>query len=58
MPISSRILTFGITLVRAALTLILVAELMGHARLETTLAHTRPTADDPAKAIDLLPVDR
>ena len=31
---------------------------MGHARLETTRAHIRPTAEDRVKAIDLLPVDR
>ena len=30
-----------------------VAELMGHARLETTRAYTRPTAEDRAKALDL-----
>jgi integrase len=38
--------------------LVLVAELMGHARLETTRAYTRPTAEDREKALDLLPVDR
>jgi hypothetical protein len=32
--------------------------LMGHARLETTRAYTRPTAEDRAKALVLLPVDR
>ena len=31
---------------------------MGHARLETTRAYTRPTAEGRAKALDLLPVDR
>jgi integrase len=49
--------TFGTTLLRpadgrAGADLVLVAELMGHARLETTRAYTRPTA------LDLLPVDR
>jgi len=50
--------TFGTTLVRGGADLVLVAELMGHARLETTRAYTRPTAEDRAKALDLLPVDR
>jgi len=50
--------TFGTTLVRGGADLVLVAELMGHARLETTRAYTRPTADDRAKSLDLLPVDR
>jgi hypothetical protein len=31
---------------------------MGHARLETTRAYTRPIAEDGAKALDLLLVDR
>jgi integrase/recombinase XerC len=38
--------------------LVMVAELMGHARLETTRCYTRPTAEDRAKALDLLSVDR
>ena len=38
--------------------LALVAELMGHARLETTRAYTRPIAEDRAKAVELPPVDR
>jgi hypothetical protein len=50
--------TFGTTLVRGGADLVLVAELMGHARLETTRANSRPTAEDRAKALDLLPVDR
>jgi site-specific recombinase XerD len=55
--------TFGTHLVRPpdgrpGADLVLVAELMGHARLETTRAYTRPTAEDRAKALDLLPVDR
>jgi integrase/recombinase XerC len=50
--------TFGTTLVRGGADLVLVAELMGHARLETTRAYTRPTAEDRAKALDLLPFDR
>jgi integrase/recombinase XerC len=50
--------TFGTTLVRGGADLVLVAELMGHARLETTRAYSRPTAEDRAKALDLLPFDR
>ena len=44
--------TFGTTLVRGGADLVLVAELMGHARLETTRAYTRPTAEDREKALD------
>jgi integrase/recombinase XerC len=50
--------TFGTTLVRGGADLVWVAKLMGHARLETTRAYTRPTAEDREKALDLLPVDR
>jgi site-specific recombinase XerD len=50
--------TFGTTLVRGGADLVLVAELMGHRRLETIRVYTRPSAEDRAKAIDLLPVDR
>lgn len=38
--------------------LVLVAELLGHARLDTVRSYTRPSADDRAKALDLLPIDR
>ena len=48
---------FATTLVRGT-NLVLVAELLGHARLETTRGYTRPTAADYLKALDLLPVDR
>ena len=34
----------------------IVAELLGHARLETIQVYTRPTAEDRAKALELLPV--
>jgi integrase/recombinase XerC len=55
--------TFGTHLVRPpdgrpGADRVLVAELTGHARLETTRAYTRPTAEDRAKVLGLLPVDR
>ena len=37
--------------------LVIAAELLGHARLETTRVYTRPTAEHRSKAVDLLPVD-
>jgi site-specific recombinase XerD len=48
---------FATTLVRGQTDLAVAAELLGHARLETTRLYTRPSAEDRAKAIDLLPVD-
>lgn len=35
--------TFATTLVRGGTDLVIVAELLGHARLETTRAYTRPS---------------
>lgn len=49
--------TFATTLVRGGADLVIVAELLGHARLETIRGYTNPTADDRTKAVDLLPVD-
>lgn len=37
--------------------LVIVAELLGHTRLDTTRGYTRPTAEDRKRALDLLLVD-
>lgn len=49
--------TFATTLIRGGADLVTVAEMLGHARLDTIRAYTRPTADDRAKALNLLPTD-
>jgi site-specific recombinase XerD len=49
--------SFATTLVRGGTDLVIAAELLGHARLESTRIYTRPTAEDRLKAVDLLPVD-
>ena len=41
----------------AALDLVIAAELLGHARFETTRVYARPTAEDRRKAVALLPTD-
>ncbi|MGI9121253.1 MAG: tyrosine-type recombinase/integrase [Acidimicrobiales bacterium] len=50
--------TFATTLVRGGTDLVIVAELLGHAHLETTRGYTRPTAEDRTRALDLLLIDR
>jgi len=50
--------TFGTQLVRAGVDLVTVAELLGHARLETTRVYTRPTKADRERALDVLLTDR
>ena len=49
--------TFGTSLVRDGVDLVTVAQLMGHARLETTRAYTQPSQADLERAIASLPVD-
>jgi site-specific recombinase XerD len=50
--------TFATTLVRGHTDLVVVAELMGHARLETTRRYSLPTDKDKADALNLLTTDR
>jgi integrase/recombinase XerC len=49
--------TFATRLVRGHTDLVIVAELLGHARLETTRAYSRPTHQDAIDALELLDVD-
>jgi site-specific recombinase XerD len=49
--------TFGTELTRSGIDIVTVAELMGHASLETTRLYTRPSAADMQRAVDLLSAD-
>jgi integrase/recombinase XerC len=49
--------TFGTELTRDGVDIVTVAELMGHASLETTRLYTRPGAADLQRAVDLLSAD-
>jgi site-specific recombinase XerD len=49
--------TFATSLVRGKTDLVVVAELMGHARLETTRQYSLPTDQDKADALHLLTTD-
>jgi len=43
--------------VRGRTDFVIVAELLGHARLETTRVYSRPTREDAERALELLDVD-
>ena len=49
--------TFATRLVRGRTDLVIVAELLGHARLETTRVYSRPTREDAERTLDRLDVD-
>jgi integrase/recombinase XerC len=49
--------TFGTQLVRSGVDLVIVAELMGHARLDTTRIYARATKADRERALDVLVTD-
>jgi site-specific recombinase XerD len=49
--------TFATALVCGGTDLVVVADLLGHTRLDTVHAYTRPTEDDRTKALNLLPTD-
>jgi site-specific recombinase XerD len=50
--------TFATTLVRGGTDLVIVADLLGHARLDSTRAYTKPTKQDRSRALGLLPIHR
>lgn len=58
-PVTPHVLrhSFGTRLLRKGTDVVLVAELMGHRRLDTTRRYTLPTAADRERAIDLLLTD-
>ena len=49
--------TFGTELTRSGVDIVTVAELMGHASLETTRLYTRPSEADMQRAVDALSAD-
>lgn len=50
--------TFGTQLVRDGVDLVAVAELMGHARIETTRLYSLPTEEDKAAIVERIKTDR
>ncbi len=57
-PLADRLRVLGPDHPRSGHDLVLVAELMGHRRLETTRGYTRPNRADRERAIGSLPTDR
>lgn len=49
--------TFATVMLRRGADLVLVAELLGHARTDTTRVYTKPTEADRLRAVELLPGD-
>ncbi|WP_218578816.1 tyrosine-type recombinase/integrase [Phytohabitans houttuyneae] len=50
--------TFATVMIRGGADLVVVADLLGHARLDQTRRYTLPTAADRRRAVELLPTDR
>src|SRR5438105_6942488 len=50
--------TFATTLIRSGTDLVTVADMLGHARLDTVRLNTHPSAADRERALNLLPYDR
>jgi site-specific recombinase XerD len=50
--------TCATILVRGGTDLVTVAQILGHARLETVRTYTKPTEEDHRRALELLPADR
>lgn len=50
--------TFATTLIRCGTDLVAVADMLGHARLDTVRLYTGPSAADRERALNLLPYDR
>jgi len=55
---SGRTRIFATTLVRGGTDLVTVADMLGHARLDTVRLYTHPTVADRERALNLLPHDR
>jgi len=50
--------TFATSLIRGGTDLVTVADMLGHARLDTVRLYTHPSAADRERALNLLPYDR
>jgi integrase/recombinase XerC len=49
--------TFATTLIRGGTDLVALADMLGHARLDTVRLYTHPSAADRERALNLLPYD-